>query len=799
MLKKINSYIKKINLKKAELGIISLLLIVSCFLSFDGLTKLNEIEVKASSNLESILISEDRGSRKDLQTISLQPKKQTSLDAISNNSKLVQTVPFKENIDDENWQLVNPYNTSKVFNLDYKLSNYSQLEIKYQKDLQKLSFVLPATSIALNDTEYKVNEVEVAKIENLSEESVIYLSDYKGLYLSNYIDGVSITFEDLQNTNIFLYSIDTTSNFLTQPKTCSVLPTTNIVDSENPLICFKESYPAELKLNNEYMLTFSLKAKDISYINASFKLGNESNINDQNLQQFNKNVKIDGSNNNTFSQFITAKNPNLNYLQFTLSAINSWQNILNLEISDLKISSLKIEQLPELTKLYSPNLLVKRNLQIDLPAGKSELTFSSNQNPEYQLNSENTFLTSCNLANFNTSNSNQLYYNQLKLDDFEEINKSTCQAYITNLVLNANFNYTLKAKINSKTTDQTKIKVNILNSNKVEKNFKPVIGENEISIKIDPKNVGTTGTTIQVLSELTNETEIKDITITRNLPKDLFNYIFFEEKTSAISDIQLISQNTSPFQSNFEVKAGEAKSFILSSTNKLLPFTSIQSNTSGVSIESYTDDNGNSVWLITCSETCGNTSLNLQNPILLLRKFALPIFLAILIVYIAMRSLWEKYKHIIIPKTLDYINNRVNQIKPASLSVWKKIVFIESYIVNRYWLLLLSVLIVLALLYLIVGLRISFVFLFLVTCLRFKIKAKITAIIGLIGILLMMLIQFIFTQPLILNNLLASKYINANNAELVGTYSYYIIGISIVLFILEYSFKTEPKSSKKNK
>ena len=154
-----------------------------------------------------------------------------------------------------------------------------------------------------------------------------------------------------------------------------------------------------------------------------------------------------------------------------------------------------------------------------------------------------------------------------------------------------------------------------------------------------------------------------------------------------------------------------------------------------------------------------------------------------------MRSLWEKYKHIIIPKTLDYINNRVNQIKSASLSVWKKIVFIESYIVNRYWLLLLSVLTVLALLYLIVGLRISFVFLFLVTCLRFKIKAKITAIIGLIGILLMMLIQFIFTQPLILNNLLASKYINANNAELVGTYSYYIIGISIVLFILEYSFK----------
>jgi|GEM_PF-5629439 len=789
MLKKLNSYIKQINLSKLELGIISLLLIITCFLSFDGLTKDSEIGVKASSNLESILVSEDRGSRQDLQTVSIKPKQQTDLNTIASTAKLVQSVPFKENIDDENWQLVNPYNTSKVFNLDYKLSNYSQLEIKYQKDLQKLSFVLPATSFALNDTEYKVDEVEVAKIENLSQKSVIYLSDNKGIYLDNYTDGVSITFEDLQNTNIFLYTIEKTSNLLAQPKTCSVLPFKNNIDSENPLNCFKESYSTQLQLNNEYMLSFSLNSKDLTYVNSNIKLGNENNINNNNLQQFNKFVKVNKSTSTSFNQLFTAKNPDLSYLQFTLSTINSWQNLLNLEINELKVSSLKIEKLPEVVKLYTPNLLVKRNLKIALPSGKSELTFSSNQNPEYKINSENTFLTSCNLENFNSSNLSQLYYNQLKLDDSEEINKSNCQAYITNLVLNANFNYTLDAKINSKTTDQTKIKVNVLNSNKIEKTIKPIIGENEISIKVDPKNIGTTGTTIQVLSELTNETQIKDITITRNLPKDLFNYIFYEEKTFAISDIQLVSQSTSPFQSNFEVKAGEANSFILSSTNKLLPFTSIKSNTSGVSIESYTDDNGNSVWLITCSEACGNTNLNLQNPILLLRKFALPIFLATLIIYIAMRSLWEKYKHIIIPKTLDYINNRVNQIKSASLSVWKKIVFIESYIVNRYWLLLLSVLTVLALLYLIVGLRISFVFLFLVTCLRFKIKAKITAIIGLIGILLMMLIQFIFTQPLILNNLLASKYINANNAELVGTYSYYIISISIVLFILEYSFK----------
>lgn len=791
MLKKINSYIKKINLTKPELGIISILLIVSCFFSFDGLTKQNNNGLKASNNLESILVSQDRRGRQDLQTVTIKPTQQTNLDKISNTAKLVQTIPFKDNIDHENWQLFNPYNTTKVFNLDYKLTNYSQLEIKYQKDLSKLSFVLPAARFAMNDTEYNVEEVEVAKIENLSPESVLYLADYKGIYLNNYSEGATITFEVLQNTNIFLYSIESTSTLLKQPKTCSVLPSENNVNSENPLNCFKESYPTRLQLNNEYMVTFSLNSKDLAYVNSNIKIGNENNINNVNLQQFNKTVKIHKSDTNKFNQLFTAKNPDLNYLQFTLSTINSWQNLPNLEIQDVKVSSLKIEKLPEVVKLYQPNLLVKRNLEIALPSGKSELTFSANQNPEYKINSENTFLTSCNLNNFNSSNANQLYYNQLKLDNYEEINKSTCQAYITNLVLNANFNYTFKAKLISKTTDQTKIKINVLNSNSVEKNFKPIAGENEINIKLDPKNVGTTGTTIQVLSELTNETQIKDITITRNLPKDLFNYIFYEEKTPAISDIQLISQNTSPFQSNFEVKAGSAKSFIISSTNKLLPLTSIKSNNSSASIESYTDDNGNSVWLISCTDACGNLGLSLQNPILLLRKFALPFFLAILIIYIVIRSLWAKYKYIIVPKILGYIYNRVNQIKSASLKLWKKIVFVESFIVNRYWLLLLSVLIVLALLYFTVGLRISFVFIFLVTCLRFKIKAKITAIIGLVGILLMMLIQFIFTKPFILNNQLASKYINTNNAELLGTYSYYIIGISIVLFMLEYSFKKE--------
>jgi len=789
MLKKINNYIKKTNFNKTELGIITILLVVSCFFSFDGLIKQNNNGLKASNNLESILVSEERRGRQDLRTVTINPKSHTNLDNISNAAKLVQTIPFKENIDDSNWQLLNPYNSSKFFNLDYKLTNYSQLEIQYQQDLKKLSFTLPASSFKLNNIEYNVDEVEVAKIENLSPESVIYLSDNKGLYLKNYTEGETISFEELQNNNVFHYSIDSTSNLLTQPKSCSIIPSENIIKTENAFQCIKDNFPAELKLNNEYLLTYSLQAKDITYVNANIKLGNESNIDDKNLQQFNKLLKIERSNRTNFSQLITAKNPNLNYLQFTISAINSWQNILNLEIADLKISSLKIEKLPELAKLYTPNLLIKRNLQVSLPSGKSEITFSSNPNPEYTLNAGNTFLTSCNLDNFNYSNSNQLYYNQLKLDGLDEINKSICQAYITNFVLNANFNYTLQAKLVSKTTDQSKIKINILNSNNIERKFKPIIGENDINIRIDPKSFGTNGTIIQVLSELTNETQIKDVKIIRNLPKDLSNYIFYEEKTSELSEIPLVTNNISPFQNDFEVNAGLANSFVISSNNKLLPFTTIITNNSRVSIENYVYDNGNSAWLVSCMEACNNTSLNLQSPILMLRKFALPFFLLFLIFYVGLKLLWEKYKYIIIPKTLENIHNLIRQIKSTSLTLWNKIVFIESYIVNRYWLILLSVLIILATLYFSVGLRISFAFIFLVTCLRFKIKADITAIIGLIGTLLMIVIQFMFTKPFILNNQFYSQIINANIANLVGTYSYYIICISLVLFILEYSFK----------
>ena len=817
------------NISGFEISLILLGVLITAPISFLSWNINQSLSLQATNQIDTALVSTDGSKAKpNLSSIITNPNNlEKNLDQIIAASSNLETSPYqntqlKDSKDKDRWFVFNPKNKQDTdknnldFNLSYKLKPSTNLEVRYNKDQERLNFVLPKVVLIINNNEYLIDEAIVATIKNLSADKVIYLADYQGINLSNYQKGKYISFNDMVNGNISIYSKKELKSLLEKSggKECNVDPVYNNLKEEtmgktsilSPKICLSEIFDYDFKLQSQYLFSFNITSPKFDYSNYILTLSEFINkdfsINSKAVSQtFSKNILV--QNTTDFDQIVTVKNPNLKAFQFSVGAIEDWQD-LKLSVNSLSLTELSFTGLAKIEHSFGRDLILNRNTIIDLKNGVNEVLPTNSTIKDFKLNTQNTSLTDCELSNFSSKNKDNLINNLNSYSyDSNKIKLNTfCQAFSTNFFADPSFFYNLEMNIIAEKETVISLKTGFISSND---NLNTVIlkpGQNEIKLKIDLYNLSDIGAILKVLKSDRISTEITSLTLNKALPKNLDSFIFNQVQSGSktVPGIIVIDSNNL-FSSNFNVKLPKDNSdvkinkMIVKSSSPTSLFTTLKSGDKDSNVQPFTDYYGNQVWLISCSDDCEKVKLSLFTPILIFQKLSLFFFILLTLFYIGCKLfLIQNYTQL--SSSLKNILFKFNKFSTKEASKLKtKIIKLENYVLLHKWLIVPLVLAILVCLYFTVGIRITFVFLATVLFLRFKISAKIIAGLVAIGILAMAGVSLISKIPIINNNPSISRYINQGLSENFGIYSYYLIAIAVFIFTLNW-YKEQNEETK---
>lgn len=833
----INKYFHKIlaNLSRFEISLILLGILITTPISFLSWNINQSLTLQATNQIDTLLISPDVSkAHPNLSTVVIDPSSslEKNIDQIIDTSNQLETSPFQnfklENEKDRNtWKVINPKNNQNnsiksnlEFNLSYKLKPSTIIEVKYNKEKEELNFVLPEVKLAISGNNYLINRSTIATINNLSSSKVLYLSDYEGLNLENYKEGKFINFKDLVDNNIFIYSKSQVKTLFNQnpgeSQKCDIDPISNKYETDKDkndsglerTVCFSKNFDYDFKLQSKYLFSFDLTSSKFDYLKYNLKIAEfiSQNISDNNKavsQSVNKNILVKNTTN--FDQIVTIKNPNLKTLQFSLIAIEDWQN-LKLSLGSLNLTELKFDSLANIKPAFDKNLVIDRDTKIQLKSGENEILAIDSTVKDLKINNQNTALSNCDLNDFSPTKAvsknlanNINYYNydsnNIKINAF-------CQAFITNFFADPSFFYNLEININSAKYAFVQFETNFLNSENTVKSKSLKPGQNRLEFVIDPYNIKGVGTIFKIIKNDKIDLDLTSLTLNKGLPKNLDSFIFSQSQSDfkTIPGV-IVANSNNLFSSNFNVKFPQDSSTVKTSkmivkTSAPTPlFTTLKSDNKETNIQSFIDYYGNQVWLISCSSNCEEVKLNLFNPILIFQKLSLFFFILLTLFYIGCKLfLIENYTQI--SSSLKNIVFKFNKFSSQEVSKLKtKIIKLENYVLLHKWLIAPLVLAILACLYLTVGLRITFIFLALIIFLRFKTSAKIIASLGAAGAIAMIIVSLISKLPIINNNSTISKYINQGLSNDFGIYSYYLIAIAVFIFALNW-YKEQNEETK---
>ena len=431
-------------------------------------------------------------------------------------------------------------------------------------------------------------------------------------------------------------------------------------------------------------------------------------------------------------------------------------------------------------------MILDRKSLITIPEGKTEITTNKESNKDFTVSSQNSTTTVCNLQNLNPSEGYLLNYNLLNF--IEDVapnisNNAQCQSISLFYPISSNFNYNLSLKYELDNQDILKIKSNFADSNTVYSSNKSNNGINLFETKIDPSDSRVAGLILELSHDKSSKLKILSTSITKDLPKDLNNFIL--QKTSANKQLKLnISSSPSLLKNTFSTETNDNNLFITS--NYQLPFFSyLKPENKDYKIIQYSNNYLNPVWYIECNHSCGKINLVLNNSLLTIAKLAFALTILIVFIYILAKSFWSSCKNIILKKMNSLWQKITTYLVSKANYIWNSTFKLERYLVQNKVILAFAVMLFLPILYLTIGIRIAFVFLISAIVLRFNIKALTIVLTGITGIILMYILKFTAIIPFILKNRLLTKAINQSNAEFIGNYSYYIILVGIIIYLKE--------------